>query len=373
MKKLVLSMAVLFSAMMVMAQSFGKASIAIVPKADIVAFSNAEKLNAASFSEKVRTLSKQIEQEEWFKKQVAEADDDFNLEKIKVAAEKLLATIGFNKDENFIKTCVFSLALNDFRAQGAEPDYSKLDMAFAAELVKPIAISQDAFASAMTEFLSSFGEDFKDEISLKPGRYGAIPTVTIELKDEDIPVSFKKITIAFLNPQFVLIAPEASAKAALDRAQKGSYVAADKFFTSIKDDSFVAIKSFSELSALLNEAVGDNPAFAPLASANGFALVANANEKMTISLKVYLPTADAATAIKTQIWDAQVVMMLEMFKPSINEAFNGNLPLLSTIKGTAKGNTFSISLDLSIEDIKAFYGKLKENAEAEKADDDDED
>ncbi len=372
MKKLVLALTVLFSAIMVMAQNFGKAAIAIVPKADIVAFSNAEKMNTSVFAEKAKVWGKKVEQEEWYKKKAADADDDLNLEKFKVAGEKLLDTIGINKDENFAKTCVFSLAFNNFQPQGAEPDFSKLDMAFAIELVKPLTIAPVDFAKALNEFLAALDEDIKESAEIKPGIYGAVPTLSLEIKDEDIPASFQKITLAIVSPTLVLVAPEASAKAALDRAKAGTAIAVDPFFAAIKDDSYVALKMIPELAGQINNLGGnENPGFTLLASATGFALVANATDKMKVSLNAYLPSEQTATAIKTQMWDQQFAPMVEMFKPSINEQFGGSLPLLNTIKGTADGKVFGISFDVTEEDIKAFFEQQKKEFEAGAADDDD--
>ncbi|MBP5639571.1 MAG: hypothetical protein J6X55_08835 [Victivallales bacterium] len=375
MKKVLLSLTVLFSALMVMAQGFGKASIAIVPNADIVAYSNADAIFQKEFTKKAQALFKSMEQEEWFKKKAAEDDDDVNVEKLKVAAEKLYAALGFNKDENCIKTAVFSLAFNNFSPKGVEPDYGKIDMAFAAELTKPMAISPANLPAAIGEFFNALGDDAKDSYSIGVGVYGTTPTVTIELKDDDIPNAFRKLTLAVINPSLVLFATEASAKAALDRAKAAATPALDAFFSSIKEESFVAVKMMPELAAQIGQLGGgeDTPAWGMLSKAKGLALVVTTNDKMNISFNVYLNDDKEAAAVKAQIWDAQLMMMVNMFTPSINESFGGSLPLLQTIKGAANGNVFGISVVLSEEDIKAVIAQQKKEFEAAKDDDGDDD
>ena len=158
-KLLTLTLGLLLTSIVAVAQ-VSKLDCAMVPNADIL-IRYSGKANDSAFFKQCQALSKQMEQEDWYKKQLENADEDILL--FLNSARNFLKDIGIDASSLAFKRVIGGVAFNgltEFTDTAAV--MQKLDAIVGLELSQPINLA--AIIPASTKFLKSCGADDDDLI-----------------------------------------------------------------------------------------------------------------------------------------------------------------------------------------------------------------
>lgn len=372
-KLLTLTLGLLLTSIVTVAQS--KLDCAMVPNADVViAYSG--KANDAPFIKQCQALSKQLEQEEWYKKM--QEDDKEDMLQLLNAGRTFLKDIGLDASSLTFKQAIGGVALNglteftDFAVV-----MQKLDAIVGIELTQPINLA--AVIPAVNKFLKDCGaeqDDLKD-VAFSMGAVEGVPAFTVTFKDDDLPNGSLKLVAAFLTPTTIIGGLEPSVVNAIKRVNANAKPAQDPFFAKLSGHNFfLAIRTLPVMKDFFQAQSVNMPVLSKFVTAQGFAITMDFTANAVLAIRAYLSNPADANAIKTELWDQQFAPIANLTAAGLKPEFNNNLPCVDTIKGVADKEQFSVSITFSMEDVKSFIAKIKEetlNPKPAPADDDDDD
>lgn len=372
-KLLTLTLGLLLTSIVAVAQS--KLDCAMVPNADVViAYSG--KANDAPFIKQCQALSKQLEQEEWYKKM--QEDDKEDMLQLLNAGRTFLKDIGLDASSLTFKQAIGGVALNglteftDFAVV-----MQKLDAIVGIELTQPINLA--AVIPAVNKFLKGCGaeqDDLKD-VAFSMGAVEGVPAFTVTFKDDDLPNGSLKLVAAFLTPTTIIGGLEPSVVNAIKRVNANAKPAQDPFFAKLSGHNFfLAIRTLPFMKDFFQAQSVNMPVLSKFVTAQGFAITMDFTANAVLAIRAILSNPADANAIKTELWDQQLAPFANMTAAGLKPEFNNNLPCVDTIKGVADKEQFSVSITISMEDVKSFIAKMKEetlNPKPAPADDDDDD
>ena len=372
-KLLTLTLGLLLTSIVAVAQS--KLDCAMVPNADVViAYSG--KANDAPFIKQCQALSKQLEQEEWYKKM--QEDDKEDMLQLLNAGRTFLKDIGLDASSLTFKQAIGGVALNGLTEfTDSAVVMQKLDAIVGIELTQPINLA--AVIPACNKFLKDCGaeqDDLKD-VAFSMGAVEGVPAFTVTFKDDDLPNGSLKLVAAFLTPTTIIGGLEPSVVNAIKRVSANAKPAQDPFFAKLSGHNFfLAIRTLPVMKDFFQAQSVSMPTLSKFVTAQGFAITMDFTTNAVLAIRAILSNPADANAIKTELWDQQFAPIANMTAAGLKPEFNNNLPCVDTIKGVADKEQFSVSITISMEDVKSFIAKIKEetlNPKPTPADDDDDD
>ena len=372
-KLLTLTLGLLLTSIVAVAQ-VSKLDCAMVPNADIL-IRYSGKANDSAFFKQCQALAKQMEQEDWYKKQLENTDEDILL--FLNSGRKFLKDIGIDASSLAFKRVIGGVAFNgltEFTDTAAV--MQKLDAIVGLELSQPINLA--AIIPASTKFLKSCGADDDDlkKFAFSMGAVEGIPAFTVAIKDDDFPNGSLKLIVAFPTPSTIIGGLESSVVNAIKRINANAKPALDPFFAKvIPHDFHLAIRTLPAMKDLFQAQSADMPTLTKFVTSLGFAITMDCSDNAVLAIRAYLANPADANAVKTELWDQQFAPFVNMMAAGLKPEFNNNLPCVDTIKGVADKEQFSVSITFSVEDVKSFIAAMKEQAlkPAPAPDDDDDD
>ena len=342
-KLLTLTLGLLLTSIVAVAQ-VSKLDCAMVPNADIL-IRYSGKANDSAFFKQCQALAKQMEQEDWYKKQLENTDEEILL--FLNSARNFLKDIGIDASSLAFKRVIGGVAFNgltEFTDTAAV--MQKLDAIVGLELSQPINLA------------------------------AIIPAFTVAIKDDDFPNGSLKLIVAFPTPSTIIGGLESSVVNAIKRINANAKPALDPFFAKvIPHDFHLAIRTLPAMKDLFQAQSADMPTLTKFVTSLGFAITMDCSDNAVLAIRAYLANPADANAVKTELWDQQFAPFVNMMAAGLKPEFNNNLPCVDTIKGVADKEQFSVSITFSVEDIKSFIAAMKEQAlkPAPAPDDDDDD
>ena len=373
-KLLTLTLGLLLTSIVAVAQS--KLDCAMVPNADVViAYSG--KANDAPFIKQCQALSTQVEQEEWYKKRMQDNNNEDMLQFLN-AGRTFLKDIGLDASSLTFKQAIGGVALNGLTEfTDSAVVMQKLDAIVGIELTQPINLA--AVIPACNKFLKDCGaeEDDLKDVAFSMGAVEGVPAFTATFKDDDLPNGSLKLVAAFLTPTTIIGGLEPSVVNAIKRVSANAKPAQDSFFAKLSGHNFfLAIRTLPFMKDFFQAQSADMPVLSKFVTAQGFAITMDFTANAVLAIRAILSNPADANAVKTELWDQQFAPIANMMAAGLKPEFNNNLPCVDTIKGVADKEQFSVSITISMEDVKSFIAKIKEetlNPKPAPADDDDDD
>jgi hypothetical protein len=332
-----------------------------VPGSDLEIMANAEKSQKSEFQKKMEVLQKELEK-----------DMDPEALAASKKLENFLKNIGIEKDG--VKYIVGSLSIRGIDTQAEVP---KVPGLIAFSLKAPI--SADKIAEGVTKAAAEEGE----AAELEKSSYKGVPTLALKLDPANLPAGMDAaagkaaadLCVALpADGLVVYFGQTAEVKAGIDRMLAGTGIApstglkAAKALVPADADGYIIFDMpdrFRETLSQFSANLGHDPMMAgflsALAGLKGASLSGVTTDKASVALSGDFETNENATIVKTTI-DGRLAGPIFMAK---NMNGGKSLNVLDSLKTEAKGTTFTLSFEITVQDIRdivEFSNRMKKQA-----------
>lgn len=334
--------------------SGGAAAVAIMPGADFVMTMDMDAIRGTGFNKSMEDMKAEFEE------MARQMNPDAGA--MQELQEKLKEVTGLEDDD--ISSVAIAVELDAVDFDAAEPPKT-------IDAVAAIGLNKAMTTAQLGEALNELAKE--EEVEIKEAEYNGVKVFLVPMDDVDAPIDV--VAIAMVSDDKVCVmGPQTAVEAAIDRAQTGTVAEISEGLAKVMGvaaDGSQMILGMA-LTDQMKDMAGKQAESAPQGPQGAAVRSMKSIEGVCFSMLVADDADIAVTGLFGQAEDAEAMkgfvdsMVISGAKMFIGMAAQGEpLPLLDSLQAVAEGNTASLVMTLSEQDIKTFKKIAEQQAQAQ--------